>query len=94
MAMLHIKLKKFTNEATCKQIFDRRHPPTLGMVGMESVGQNSICSDDGHVAYQIKKNHECSNMVANVFCLPTNSGNHGKPGKSSIKVPCKDNNGI
>ena len=25
---------------------------------------------------------------------PTNSGNHGKPGKSSIKVPCKDNNGI
>ena len=66
-------------------------PPTLGM---ESVGQNSICSDYGHVAYQIKKNHECSDMVANIFCLPTSSGNHVKPGKSSINVPCKENNGI
>ena len=66
-------------------------PQTLGM---ESVGQNSICSDYGHVAYQIKRNHECSNMVANVLCLHKSSGNHGKPGKSSIKIQCKENNGI
>ena len=34
-----------------------------------SKGQNSIFSEYGHVAYQIKGNHECSNMVANI--LPT-----------------------
>ena len=36
---------------------------------MESKGQNSTFSEHGHVAYQIKDNHECSNMAANI--LPT-----------------------
>ena len=36
---------------------------------MGSIGQNSTFSEHGHVAYQIKGNHECSNMVANI--LPT-----------------------
>ena len=37
------------------------------MVG--SKGQNSTFSDHGHVAYQIKGNLECHNMVA-TFCPP------------------------
>ena len=35
--------------------------------GMESKGQNLTFSEHDHVAYQIKGNHECSNMVANIF---------------------------
>ena len=35
-----------------------RRPPV-------SKGQNSTFSEHGWVAYQIKGNHECSNMVAN-----------------------------
>ena len=29
-------------------------------------GQNSTFSEHGHVAYQIKGNHKCSNLVANI----------------------------
>ena len=32
-----------------------------------SIGQKSTFSEHGHVAYQIKGNHECSNMVANIL---------------------------
>ena len=34
---------------------------------MGSVGQSSTFSEHGHVAYQIKENHKCSNMVANIL---------------------------
>ena len=34
---------------------------------MGSIGQNSTFSERGHVAYQIKVNQECSNMVAIYF---------------------------
>ena len=44
--------------------FTGRHTPTLRLV---SKGQNSTFLEHGHVAYQIKWNHECSKMVANVF---------------------------
>ena len=30
-------------------------------------GQNSTFSEHGHVAYQIKGNHKCSNMLANIL---------------------------
>ena len=43
-------------------------PPTLGMW---SVGQNSTSSEHGHVTCQIKENHECSNMVANILPADT-----------------------
>ena len=39
-------------------------PPTLGM---GSVGQNSTSSEHGRVAYQIKENQECRNIVANIL---------------------------
>ena len=44
--------------------FALRPPPpsTLG-----SVGQNSTSSELGHVPYQIKENHKCSNMVENIL---------------------------
>ena len=34
-------------------------------------GQNSTFSEHGHVAYQIRGNHECSNMVANILSADT-----------------------
>ena len=43
--------------------------PTPTPLTMGSKAQNSTFSEHGHVAYQIKDNHECSNMVANI--LPT-----------------------
>ena len=43
--------------------YARRPPPlTLG-----SKGQNPTFSEHGHIAYKIKGNHECSNMVANIL---------------------------
>ena len=36
-------------------------------LGMGSKVQNSTFSEHGHVAYQIKENHECSNMVPNIL---------------------------
>ena len=35
--------------------------------GVGSKGHNSTFSGNGHVAYQIKGNHECSNMVAKIL---------------------------
>ena len=70
--MLHIKLKRITNAATWKQIFCPQTaptppPPPPRSWGMRSVGQNSTFSEHCHVAYQIKENHECSNMVENIL---------------------------
>ena len=31
------------------------------------MGQNLTFSEHGHVAHQIKENHECNDMVANFF---------------------------
>ena len=74
--MLHIKLKGITNAAAWWQIFcqqtplppppppPRFHPWTPGL---ESKGQNSTFSENGYVAYQIKGNQECSNMVENIL---------------------------
>ena len=42
-------------------------PPPPPALGMGSVGQNLTFSENSHVAYQIKENHECSNMVANIL---------------------------
>ena len=63
--MLHVKLKGITNAATWSQIFCCRLPPTLTL-GLGSNGQNSSLSEHGHVANQIKANHECIDMVANI----------------------------
>ena len=53
--------------------------PTLVM---ESVGQNKTFSEHGVVAYQIKENHECSNMVANI--LPADNPTLGSVGQNSF----------
>ena len=42
-------------------------PPALGM---GSIGQNSTFNEHGHVAYRIKGNRECNNMVR-IFCPQT-----------------------
>ena len=43
--------------------FARRPTP----LRMGSIGQNSTFSEHGHVAYLIKENYECSNMVTNIL---------------------------
>ena len=44
------------------------NPPLLPLaLGLGSKGQNSTVSEHAHVSYQIKGNHECSNMVANIL---------------------------
>ena len=50
----------------CCKYFACRPPPSLTL-GLGSKGQSSTLSEHGHVAYQIKRNHECSNMVANIL---------------------------
>ena len=45
-------------------------PPHTPDHGLESKGQTSTISEHDHVAYQIKGNHECSNMVANILPAP------------------------
>ena len=62
MDILNIKLKRINNAVTWQQTFRPHTPPPLG-----PVDQNTIFSGHSHVAYQIKENHECSNMVA---CRP------------------------
>ena len=49
----------------CKY-FACRPPPTLTL-GLGSKGQHSSLSERGHVANQIKANHECIDMVANIL---------------------------
>ena len=44
-------------------IFTRRHP-TLEVGSIDPI---STFSEHGPVAYQIKGNHKCSNMVANIL---------------------------
>ena len=50
-------------------IFDQRpmSDPLGGLRGWGSKGQNSTFSEHGHGAYQIKANHVCSNIVANIL---------------------------
>ena len=61
MVMLHIKLKK--NQVYSNMVY-AKHPPPPQALGNGSVGQNTTFSEHGHVAYQNKENHECSDMVA------------------------------
>ena len=59
-----------THAVTLSQIFclETPHPnPGGGGGGGGFKGQNSTFLEHGHVAYQIKWNHECSNMVANIL---------------------------
>ena len=71
MVMLHISLKGITK---CSSMVINNlpadptpPPPPHRALEMGSVGQNSLFSEHGHVAYQIKEYHECSNMVANIL---------------------------
>ena len=72
MVVLHIKLKRITNAKFTVANILSQTPPTLGM---ETIGQSSTFLEYGHGAYQIKENHECSNMAANILLaepLPQN----------------------
>ena len=62
-----MKLKRIMKcSNTIANVFPADPPPPSPH---EAKGQNSTFTEHGHVAYQIKGNHECSTMVANI--LPT-----------------------
>ena len=44
-------------------------PGWIKVVG--SKAQNSTSSEYGHVAYQIKRNHTCSNIIGNILPADT-----------------------
>ena len=60
--------------------FACRPPPPLTL-GLGPKGQNSTLSEQGHVAYQIKGNHDCSNMVSTYFACRSPS-----PPKKNIGI--------
>ena len=69
MVLLHIKLNRITQLATCQQIFVRRPPRPITTQGIK---RSKCISDNAHVAYQFKGNHKCSSMVAFIFaCRPS-----------------------
>ena len=69
--MLHIKLNGITNAEIWEQIFCLQiHPTPTLREGIKKRSKFNF-SENGHAAYQIKRNHECSNMVANI--LPADS---------------------
>ena len=51
----------------CSNILHADPLPPSSDRGKGSTGQNSTLSEQCHVAYQIKGNHECSNMIADIF---------------------------
>ena len=57
--------------------FARRPPPPPDPRGRGSKGQNSTFSEHGQVAYQIKGNHECRNMVENILPADPNGPRDG-----------------
>ena len=57
--------------------------PTSLTLGLGSKGPNSTLSEHGHVAYQIKGNHECSNMVANILPADPSDPRVGSIGQNS-----------
>ena len=82
MAMLHIKGKH-----KCSSFVSNSLPIDLpDPRGMGSIGQKSTFSEQSHVAYQIKENDECSNIVANNLLAepPTHTPHSPTLGMGSI----------
>ena len=75
MVIMHIKLKEITKcSSMVANILPVAPPPppppltpTTPMLGMVSKGQHSTFPEHGHFAYQIKGNHKCSIIVANIL---------------------------
>ena len=77
--MLHIKLKGITNAATWSQLFGLQTYPLI--LKVRTKGKKK--SYHGHVAYQIKGNHECSNMVSNI--LPADLASTPQPPPPALR---------
>ena len=66
MVVLHIKLNGTMKSSNMVDNILPTDPPPDPR-GMGSIGQKSTFSEHGHVAYQIKGNHEFSIMMANIL---------------------------
>ena len=63
--MLHIKLKRITQ---CSYMIVNICPQTPHLtLGIGPLGQNSTFSEHGHVAYQIKENHQIQQHSSKIF---------------------------
>ena len=62
-------------------MFCLQTPPHLPDPGVGSISLNSTFSEHSHVAYQIKWNHKCSNLVANT--VPADPPPWGQKGQNS-----------
>ena len=69
MVILHIK-KRIPNVASWYQIICLQSPPPPPPPGDRVNRSKFNFPEHGHVAYQIKENHECSNIVANNLSAP------------------------
>ena len=61
-------------------------PQTLTL-GMGSVGPKAFFSKHTYVAYQVKENHECSNMEANILPAdphPSHPDHRGRVSRSKF----------
>ena len=86
--MFHIKLKGITKCSNIvANILPADPPPPLGSL-MESIGQNSVFSEHGQVAYQIKGNHEMQQHGSKYFARrpPPPPSAHDPRGWKKIKI--------
>ena len=62
----------------------RTHDMTIQAQGQYHSSRSWDFSEHGHVAYQIKENHECSNMVANI--LPADLSEHDHVAYCNVRM--------
>ena len=69
---------------------DFRSKASIGSPGwtyvVGSKAQNSTSSEYGHVAYQIKRNHTCSNIIGNILPAEPPPPPHANTGGLSVKI--------
>ena len=96
MIMLHISQMKSKMQQNGSKCFVCRPPPpwtwpSPSTNGVGSKGQNSSFTEHGHVLYQVKLNHECRNIMANILPAdaPTNAPDllgESKGQKSTFRI--------
>ena len=91
--MLHIKLKAVTNEETRERILFacRPPPPPPPTVEMGSIDKMSNFSEHGHIAHQIKWDHEIQQHGSKSFWPHTSPSPYDPRGMGSKGQNSKQN---
>ena len=93
MVMLHIKLKGITKCSNMVAIILPADTDLSPRQGMGSIGQKSFFSEHGHVAYQIKGNHEMKQHSRKYFACRSPSTLTLGDGVKRSKLNFSKNNG-